>query len=202
VQTDQGFEVVTPAGKALTFPKKVRTSDEAGISFTYPGGAAQELAGVGGWLGLLIFDLAVFSPLLFLVMVYLLGSGINVISYFPLLGWLLVLDRVSGMAVASASFYAGVMLYRVRPGAVGFTKRLLIISGVCKTAVSGLVYLAATNTGVPAIAANARTIPKFIVAAWVGCVVWYLYLSYSKRVAATYRSEIGRTASSKSVENR
>jgi hypothetical protein len=189
-QAEHGFEVITPTGSELNFPRKAETLGGANESYTYPGGAGrareEELAGVGGWLGLLILDLAIFSPLFFLVMVYALGFGINIISYYPQLGWLIVVDRVSGMAIAGLSIYAGVKLYRVRPGAVRFTKRFLLISGVYATLVSGLIYLAATNTGVAAIKENVGTIPAFIVSAWVGRGVWYLYLSYSKRVAATY----------------
>jgi hypothetical protein len=187
---DHDFEVITPTGCALKFPKKTRTADEISESYTYPSGAdtmpARELLGVGGWLGFLIFDLAVFSPLFFLVISYKLGNGLNIIINYPLLGWLIMLNRVLGMAIAFGGVYAGVQLYRVRPGAVRFTKRFIIISGVPVTAVSVLIYLAATQTGVPAIKENARSIPTFIALGWFGRGVWYLYLSYSRRVAATF----------------
>jgi hypothetical protein len=62
------------------------------------------------------------------------------------------------------------------------------------TAVSGLIYLAAADTGVAAIKENADSIPALIIAAWVSWGVWYSYLTRSKRVAATYGADTNQGA--------
>ncbi len=194
-QINDSFEIVTPANDTLILPRKVNTSSGANASPAYldpavlAGHTTDERVpvGVGGWLGLLVLDLVILSPISFLALLYAFGTGIDIIRYYPVLGCLIVLDRVMGLTIAGFNIYAGVRLYQIHPDAVRFAKRLFIISASCVTAVSGLIYMAASNTDVQAFQESARSnflLPLFSV--WISCAVWYLYLTHSKRVAATY----------------
>lgn len=193
-QTDHNFAVVTPDGIARTIPRRNGTS--AGGSDVYldptQNGAARVKVpvGVGGWLALLIVDLVILSPLLFLVILYVFGFGVSVIEYYPLLGCLLMLGRVVGLIITGFSVYFGILLYKLDPHAVRATKRFFIISSICGSLISILIYLVATNTGVEILKKEASSIPAQIIGSWIGCGVWYLYLSLSKRVAATYGLKI------------
>src|ERR1043165_8329325 len=189
-QTGDNFAVVTPTGDERTVHRRSGTSagdSNSHLDHTQDGTAHDKApVGVGGWLALLIADLVILSPLLFLAILYLFGFGVLVIKYYPLLGCLLVIGRIAGLIIAGFSVYFGILLYKLDPHAVSGTKRFFIISSLCGSLISILIYLAATNTGVEIIKREANAIPPQIIGSWIGCGIWYLYLSLSKRVAATY----------------
>lgn len=189
-QTDSQFAVLSPAGDERIIQRRSVTAEGGGdarSSYAQGGAAHAEVpVGVSGWLALLIVDLVILSPLYFLLILYLFGFGVSVIKYYPLLGSLLLLGRVTGLIITGFSVYYGILLYRVVPHAVRSTKRFLVIGSVCVSLISMLIYLVATSSEVEIIQQAASAIPPQIIGSWIGCAVWYMYLSLSKRVAVTY----------------
>src|SRR5208337_5486904 len=86
----------------------------------------EQYKGVAGWLLLLCLGLTVFTPLVTLVA---LAAGYSESSkYFDRFPGLLVItlvDTVLSLGIASFSVYAGIGLWRIRPGAVQTAKRYL-----------------------------------------------------------------------------
>jgi hypothetical protein len=141
--------------------------------------------GVGGWLAFLIVSLTLLSPLA-------LVSGILQESeywarYSARVPHLLVVNRISNMimvGIIAFSVYAGVGLWNEWPKAVRVAKVFLISLFV----VSIILPFLPLTVAVPESVHD-----KVLDQAWYSVpmqliypVVWYSYLTYSRRVAATY----------------
>ena len=141
--------------------------------------------GVGGWLLLLCLGLIVFGPLITLGS---LAAGYRESSeyfdQFPGLLVIIVIDTFLSLGLMAFSVYAGIGLWRVRPGAVQMAKRFLLCFLGYLVVAAVLPFMA----GLPS-AANEVMIVEVIKEMFRGVIyfaIWYTYLNKSKRVRDTY----------------
>ncbi len=143
------------------------------------------LAGVRGWLLILCIILVFLYPLS-------LSRGINfraveeIRAAYPRAMTIALLDSFVVVALTVYSIYTGVRLWRVRPGAVTGARRFLVIIWVYFL----LERLSIFAVGFPADV-NLKLFRRLLwqLPVFSGMVlIWWLYLSRSKRVAATYRT--------------
>lgn len=146
---------------------------------------APRYKGVGGWLLLFCLALTVFSPLITL--------GSLVASYkeysqyfgrFPGLGVITVIDTFLSVGLMAFSIYAGLGLWRIRPGAVQTAKRYLLWCLAYLVVAAVLPFMA----GLPSQANDAMMaeVVKGAARSVAYFAIWYSYLNTSKRVKATY----------------
>jgi hypothetical protein len=142
---------------------------------------------VAGWLRFFCIVLTVITPLLTLL---LLAKSYNdtykYFERFPRLVVIMVIDSLLSLSLMGYSIYAGVGLWKIRPGAVRTAKRYLV---------TYLVYLAIAavlpfTAGLPSAANMAMLgeVFKSFVRGGVFFAIWYSYLTTSQRVKATYLS--------------
>lgn len=140
---------------------------------------------VGGWLLLLCLSLTVFMPLTTLGS-FVLGysESAKYFNQFPRLLLIIVIDGFLSLGITSFCIYAGIGLWRIRPGAVNMAKRYLLCFLVYQAIAALLPFLA----GLPTAANEAMLaqVAKDTIRSILYVTVWYLYLSKSKRVRATY----------------
>jgi hypothetical protein len=140
---------------------------------------------VGGWLLFFCLVLSVLSPLATLVA--FLKTYKETSLFFPRFPRLMVIidiDVLLSLCLMTFSIYAGVWLWRVRPGAVSMAKRYLFCFLGYQAIASVLPFFA----GLPpeANAAMLSGVGKDFFKGVVFFAVWYAYLSSSKRVRETY----------------
>jgi hypothetical protein len=149
------------------------------------GQAALPHRGVGGWLLLFCIALTMFSPLItFSSFAWDYGAYSKYFGQFPGLLAITVIDTVLSLALMTFSVYAGIRLWRVRPGAVRLAKRYLLCFLVYRLFAAILPFMA----GLPS-AANDAMIEQStmdIFRAVIFFAVWYSYLIKSQRIRATY----------------
>jgi len=150
-----------------------RTRDQ--ILAEPPPDAPRKLAGVGGWLLLLVAYLVLFVPISAALALIRGGVGVLVthstkINTAPtiLFGW------VSGLALMLFGIYAGMLLWKERPGAVAVTKSFLL----------AWLLLRAAWALFPGVSIADRAWGLVDTLFWFA--VWYSYLIFSERVANTY----------------
>ena len=140
--------------------------------------------GVGGWLYVLIISLTLFSPLAMLSGI--LNSSKDWAHYFsraPNLPVIVQITNIIGVCLIAFSIYAGLSLWNQWANAVVVTK-LFLISLLTTSIV--LPFLPLT------IILPESLHDKVLHEAWYSLpqlifpIVWFSYLTYSKRVAATY----------------
>jgi len=142
--------------------------------------------GVGGWLAVLIVSLTLLSPLALLS--HILEESEYWARYSERVPHLPVISRISaivGGCVIAFSVYAGVSLWNEWPQAVRVTKVFLVSLFIVSIILPFLPLTVALPDSVH---------DKVLDQAWYSVptqliypVVWYSYLTYSRRVAATYR---------------
>ena len=150
-----------------------------------PAGAVLRYKGVGGWLLWLCLGLTVLSPALTLVM--LTKSYSDSAQYFarlPGLATLSVIDTILSLALMAFSIYAGVMLWRIRPGAVATAKIYLLCNLAYHVVASVLPFM----VGLPSEVSHGllKEAVRGTVQSIIGVAIWYSYLNVSRRVRATY----------------
>jgi len=121
--------------------------------------------------------LTVVSPVFNLVAVY--SSFVLIAPYasdFPSLFAIDLVDSILTMALAGFGVYAGIQLWRVRPGAVR-TAKTYLLSCLGYTVVA-LLLLGMAGEGAGMGTVLARNV--------IYVIVWHSYLNKSKRVQATY----------------
>ena len=141
--------------------------------------------GVGGWLYVLIISLTLFSPLAMLSGI--LESSKDWAHYFnraPNLPVVIKITNIIGGCLIAFSIYAGLSLWNQWPNAITVTK-LFLISFLATSIV--LPFLPLT------INLPESLHDKVLDQAWYSLpkqlifpVVWFSYLTYSKRVEASY----------------
>ncbi len=141
--------------------------------------------GVGGWLLLFCVGLTILSPL---YTFYSLVTGYNETQPFyhqyPGLLTMTIIDIILSVGLMAFSIYAGISLWNIRPRAVKTAKTyLLSLLGY-----SILVIFLPFINGLPS-EVNSQMVGLLIfslVRTIIYIIVWYTYLSSSKRVKATY----------------
>lgn len=145
----------------------------------------EQYKGVAGWLLLFCLGLTVFTPLITLGS---LAAGYSESSkYFDQFPGLLVItlvDTLLSLCIIALSVYAGIGLWRIRPGAVQMAKRYLL----CFLGYHVVAALLPFMAGLPSAANEAMIgqVAKDTFRGIIYVVIWYLYLNNSKRVSATY----------------
>ena len=133
--------------------------------------------GVGGWLLFLCLILAVFNPLL-LVLGIFNPKGLRT----QFVDVLAAIDATGFVLLNIGSLYAGVRLWRIQPGAVQVTKRYLLCGMGFVVLHMVVTFMFGTSS------ALYKTQDYTDVAKTIGFnVIWYLYLSRSRRVKNTYQ---------------
>ncbi|HTW22664.1 MAG TPA: DUF2569 family protein [Candidatus Baltobacteraceae bacterium] len=150
-----------------------RTRDQ--ILAEPPPDAPRKLAGVGGWLFLLVAYLVFFVPIGAALVLARGAAGVFIahstkINTSPtvLLTW------IGGLAMAAFGLYAGILLWKERPRAVAVAKKFLLA-----WLLLGTIWALLPNAS---IADRAWGLVDTLF--WFA--VWYSYLIFSKRVANTY----------------
>jgi hypothetical protein len=144
-----------------------------------------KLRGVRGWLLFFCVTLVFLNPLATLGVFGLsLSQLAPLFNRFPGLLTLAAVDGIVSLVLMSLSVYAGVSLWRARPGAVK-SARMFLIAGVVYLLVSPLFTLLA---GLPEGAALAALPDAYLAVgrALLYYAIWLNYLNTSKRVKATY----------------
>lgn len=145
--------------------------------------------GVRGWLLLFCLSLTLFTPLM---TIGSLGAGYSESSkyfdQFPGLQVITMIDIYLSLGVVAFSIYAGTGLWGIRPGAVQMAKRYLLSFLGYHAITSILPFMA----GLPSAANEAMIEPvaKEALRGVIYFTVWYLYLNNSKRVKATFPSDL------------
>lgn len=148
--------------------------------------------GVGGWLLFFILTLVFFSPASYIVAV-LVGYRHTMESFsrsahpYSLYQFYFV-EQAVGLALCGYSIFAGIQLWKKRPGAVGNAKRFLVLLAIFRLAdfVAGLDWAAIMGTR--------GTLSHFLsVGTWriplnslLYVALWYSYLLRSIRVRNTF----------------
>jgi len=142
---------------------------------------SNQYIGVKGWLLLLCLSLTIFDPLSMLIHTLLVSSLAK--PYFTThknLFYLIFINGIFNIALITYSIYAGICLWRLYKGAVGIAKKYFIflffysligaflpyLFGVSETSFIKNIFNTILNMGY--------------------AVIWYVYLSVSKRVKNTY----------------
>jgi len=171
---------LAPDGSSARAATSVGTERGADIA-----SGVSRLKGVGGWLLFFCIGLTILMPLLTL---YNIVSGYQtakpLFSRFPGLYDLMAIDTSVSFAIVVFSIYAGISLWRIRPGAVGLAKKYLLTL----LAYSVLAFFLPFTADLPKTANEVMLgeILKDVVRSLIYVGVWYSYLSKSERVRATY----------------
>ena len=157
-------------------------------------------SGVRGWLLLLCFALTIGSPLRTL---YNLITSYNEIAplfdFYPGLKNLLYIDVFLSFVIMVLSIRAGIALWTIKQNAVKIVKNYFWIF----MAYSVVAIFLPFTAGLPS-ESNDAMIPEVIkgfVQSLIFFGIWYSYLSVSKRVKATYYSEMSEDISNETEIN-
>jgi hypothetical protein len=178
-------DAVHVAREELSKRGHVISQDGNEIGDTRPAPAEPRYKGVGGWLLLLCIGLTVFTPLNNIGS-FAVGYSESA-KYFDQFPGLLVITLIKTpliLGLTVFSFYVGVGLWSIRPGAVKMAKQYLL----CFLGYHAFAAILPFMAGLPSAATKAMIGPVAveILMSVIYFAVWYSYLSESKRVTATY----------------
>lgn len=142
----------------------------------------KEAKGVGGWLSFFIFTL-------FISVILNVISGIEDVSsvisdpelLFSTKLWLVPLDALLFIGLIGFTIYTIFSLIKLKPNAVSLAKLLLIL-----TFVTNLLLVIFTSVSGEQIPESGFIDSTLIFRSLFFGVIWFLYLTYSKRVKNTY----------------
>lgn len=183
--TGSDFRVITPEGIKLT-PSQKSVSIEKEL-------AEEDLLiepsykGVRGWLLWLCLGLTVFGPVLIsgeIINSYKEIGANNMQSRFP--DFVLVVTVLNWLKIALVGFgiFTGISLFAIWPNAIRLAKEYILTTvgfSVLEVFVYSITDLPDAIKAELAYQHKSRLLPALL---WA--VVWYLYLSKSKRIKATY----------------
>ena len=108
----------------------------------------------------------------------------NIFNQFPRLLLIIGIDGLLSLGITVFCIYAGIELWRIRPGAVRLARRYLLCFLAYQAVAITLPFLA----GLPSAANEAMIVQvvKDTLRSVIYFTVWYLYLAKSRRVRATY----------------
>jgi uncharacterized membrane protein len=143
--------------------------------------------GLGGWLYVLIISLTLFTPLVMLTDI--LESPKDLEPYFnraPNLPVVIKIANIVGVCLIAFSIYAGLSIWNQWPNAVVITKLFLISFFATSIVLPFLPLMINLPESLHDRILDQvwYVLPKQLIFP----VVWYSYLTFSKRVAATYQS--------------
>ena len=143
--------------------------------------------GVKGWLFFFCLILTVLGPLVTIASL-IKGFGISeeALKEFPGLLVMLIIDAVLSLGIAGFGMYAGIKLWRIRPGAVLAAKQFLYCTLAYHAIGMGLPWI----SGLPAEDIKAMVVESVrdVMRGLIHFAIWFSYLNKSKRVRATYTS--------------
>ena len=143
--------------------------------------------GVAGWLLIFCLGLTVLGPL---VMLKTLAVGYREFAgyfgEFPGLFVVTVINTLLSLGIMAFSIYAGVGLWRIRPGAVKVAKKYLLYFLGYHAFTAYLPFMAHLPSA--ATEAIVAQVVKDSFRAIMYVAIWYSYLNKSLRVRATYGS--------------
>jgi hypothetical protein len=149
------------------------------------GGAVQ---GYGGWLAFLGEVQIFVVPIIALIGLGVTVSEIrSVADRYPALIVLSVVEAIGDIGVVAVGVYAGLMLRRLRPGAVRIAKRYLLISLAWSLLSLVLPYMGGSLPP-RVVDAMMQAEAQGAVRTLIAFAIWYSYFSVSKRVKATFPS--------------
>jgi hypothetical protein len=159
-----------------------------GASQPASAGFSPEYIGVDGWLLLLCVSLTILGPLGTLVgLVRSYSEAAQHFDDFPRWAIVFVLDSVLTLGLMGFGIRAGLGLWRVRPNAVPTAKVYLM----CAVVYSAVAAILPSFTDLPSEVSREmfhdglkQGLKLTVVAA-----IWFIYLSRSRRVRATYADE-------------
>jgi hypothetical protein len=138
--------------------------------------------GIRGWLLLLCVNLTVLLP--FLMLIVVLGSFADV-SDGATAGFMAGFHLLLTLPLTGFGVYAGLQLWRVRPGAVRKARGFFMTSFILAAGIAVLAgVMMAVNSGRPEAAV--QEIGRGLVSPACGTVIWLVYLDRSKRVKANF----------------
>jgi Protein of unknown function (DUF2569) len=145
---------------------------------------------VGGWLLVLCIMLTIVSPLLTITVLCLLFS---IVADFPKLLGTVVLMTVVTVPLACYSLYAGVALWKIKPGATSTAKNYLIMLMFCSLSGLALSFLQLIFSHHSPRATETTFLFSLIetILTLLSVSIWHSYLNRSKRVGETYDEVVG-----------
>ncbi|HOP85696.1 MAG TPA: DUF2569 family protein [Syntrophorhabdaceae bacterium] len=142
---------------------------------------SNQYIGIKGWLLLLCLSLTIFDPISMFIYTLLVSSLTKpYFSTYKNLFYLILINGIFNIALITYSIYAGICLWKQYKGAVSIAKKYFIFLffysligaflpyffGVYKTPFKKNIFNTILNMGY--------------------AIIWYVYLSVSKRVKNTY----------------
>jgi len=146
--------------------------------------ASPQYRGVGGWLLFFIISLTIITPAIQSYIVYNEWT-LYVAAPSPLLLNVFAVDWSMRAILIVFGIYAGVQLWRVKPGAPRIAKTYLVAIFVQQ-----IVLVLIGLWTVSKVAADPENIGSVIIQplrSFIYVAVWYAYLNKSRRVASTYQ---------------
>lgn len=143
-----------------------------------------QLQGVGGWLLFFCISVTIIGPILALAS--LVSGYAETAPYYdqmPVLRIIMIVDFALSLGLAAFGVYAGIGLWRIRPGAVRVAKVYLACCVLYQ-----LATIAILLAGMPSETheAMAPDMVKDLARSLVFFGIWYSYLNKSVRVKNTY----------------
>jgi len=185
--TDESFDIIQEIlhQRGVNLPPQIEVRKETQDEIHIDPVTMEKYCGVRGWLLLFCIALTILSPLVTLV-TFLLSfqTAQDVAAYYPRFMTITIIDLVLSVGLMIFSIYAGVLLWRVKPNAVRIAKRYLIIFIIYAIVSSVLPLMAGLPDKI--VEAMIGELIKGLVKSIVYFVIWYSYLTISKRVKATY----------------
>jgi hypothetical protein len=143
----------------------------------------RQYRGVGGWLLLFIVSLTIITPVF---QGYIVYNEWKLYSAAPssLLFKILAADWSMRVILIVLAIYAGISLWRVKPGAPRVAKTYLVAVFAQQVVLLMMGFWIASK--VSATSENISSVIMEPLRSIIYVVIWYSYLNKSQRVAATY----------------
>ncbi|RKY29009.1 MAG: hypothetical protein DRP79_01555 [Planctomycetota bacterium] len=171
---------INPPGITPNYPPQY----PPGYSLQYPP-PGPRYYGVKGWLLFFCLVLTVVGPLLTVVTFsYAVSEIIEYFDTFPGLLNMLIIDCVLSVGLMSFSVYAGIALWRIKPNAVKIAKSYLVCYLIYAFIAAGLPFAAGLPEEANMVILGESV--KDLFRSFIFFVIWFSYLSKSKRVRDTY----------------
>ena len=150
----------------------------------------EEIRGVGGWLSFFIFTLCMSIILNFIIGIEDISSVVSdteVLASTKL--WLVPLDALLFIGLIGFTIYTIFSLIKLRPNAVSLAKMLLILTFTTNLLL--VVFTSISGEEIPESAFIDSA--SLIFRSLIFSVIWFWYLSVSKRVKNTYPLQTRKT---------